>query len=350
MPYNNDILAMLLAHGGSPALANNTIPDNSDSGRVLPDPMPFKDGGAAFGVFPQAKKRREQKSDIGEELYKTFFVPQDMLDVALMAVPFGKTGRAAAAGLSALSPMEAEAGKVKTGVDLARRSLFGLRPTQDMAGRELAPLKQASKDLDKAPKIEEKTTTITPSPDAPKVESTLKSIAETPVSRRTVLKTAAGQALKGLVPDTGMIGDIAKAVNPVESVVRQAAPAAPLFYSEAMVPGLVAEGLKMGYSFPRIMKMVEGTLGTGLKNMNEADIERMYQNLLNPHSATDMGMYPNHVTPGDAWRSMTAVEGAFGTPLSQLRQSMRSVKQADPELYETLKNLSRDVSQYSNEP
>lgn len=307
-------------------------------------------GGAAFGIYPKQRAtpsgeevKRVMRETVPEAI-QSLLVPSDVLDVAMMVAPWGKVGKLAAAGLTAMSPMEAEAGKVKTAVDLGRRSLFGLRPTQDMAGRELAPLKQATQDLKAAPKIEEKTTTFTPSPDAPKVESTLKSLAETPVSRRTVLKSATGQVMQHALP--GM-SEITQAVNPVASVVQQAA--APAF-TEAMIPGLVAEGLKMGYSLPRVMKMVEGELGTGMKNMNQADVDRMYHNMMDPYSATDMNMFPNYTSAGDAWRSLTGVESAFGRPFSQLRQSMSAVKKADPELYETLKNAARDVEKYGSEP
>ena len=159
--------------------------------------------------------------------------------------------------------------------------------------------------------------------------------------------------MKHALPDLPGIGDIAKAVDPMTSVVRQAA--APSVFTEAMIPGLVAEGIKMGYSFPRIMKRVQGEMGTGLKNLSEEDIERMYYNLFDPYSATNMSgapglsRTPGGLKAGDAWRSMTGVENAFGTPFSQLRQSMSSVRKADPELYQALKDLSRDIEQYGDE-
>jgi hypothetical protein len=176
--------------------------------------------------------------------------------------------------------------------------------------------------------------------------SVMESLVETPMSRRTMLKTAGSQAMQSMLP----VGDIAKALDvPVPtgalSQATQAAPVIPVV-TEAMIPGLVAEGLQMGLSFPRVMKMVQGELGTGLKNLGEADIERMYYNLFDPYSATNI---PGTTRAGDAWRAMTGVEGAFGFPFTQLRQSMRSVRKADPELYETLKKLSRDIAEYGPE-
>lgn len=318
----------------------------------------FKDGGstdAAFGVFPQMKPRRAGKSNIGEELYKAAFIPQDMLDVALMAAPYGKLGKLAAAGAAALSPMEAEAGKVKTGLDLGRRALFGLKPSQEMAGREL--VSKAEPTLDEmraalnraeraAPKVEERSVTIDPGKGSAKVTDVVQKVAETPVSRRTVLKSAAGQVMQHAMP-AHSFADLMKPAEVIKEVAKTAAPAFTVA-TEAMIPGIVAEGIKMGYSFPRIMKMVEGELGTGLKNVGPEDIERTYQNLMDPYSAATG--FERKVSPGEAWQALTGVENAFGTPTSRLRESMRSVKNADPELYESLRNIARDVSEYGFEP
>jgi hypothetical protein len=179
-----------------------------------------------------------------------------------------------------------------------------------------------------------------------KPEITAQSLLNEPVSRRSVLQSAVGQAARNLLPMSEMLPSAANAVNAVQQAAEIAVPRT---VTEAMVPGIVAEGLKNGLSFPRIMKVVQSELGTGMRNINEADIERMYENLRDPYAATDMNMFPNHTTAGDAWRSMTGVEGAFGSPLRQLRDSMRSVKEADPDLYETLKGLSRDIEQFGGE-
>jgi hypothetical protein len=207
-------------------------------------------------------------------------------------------------------------GVKKQAVDLARRGFMGLRGA--------APVEHL-------PAV---------------VQPTTKSVLDAPVSRRSVLQSGVGQLARGVLPMGEMLPGVAKVVNAVQQAAEIAVPRT---VTEAMVPGLVAEGLKNGYSFPRIMKMVEGELGTGMRNINEADIERMYENLRDPYSATDMGMFPNRTTAGDAYRSMTGVEGAFGSPLRQLRESMRSVREADPDLHEILKGLSRDIEHYGYE-
>ena len=209
-------------------------------------------------------------------------------------------------------------GVKKQSVDLARRGFLGLRS---------------------GPKVEH----LPALQRTPQIEITAQSLLNEPVSRRSVLQSGVGQMARNVLPMGEMLPGAAKAVNAVQQAAEIAVPRT---MTEAMVPGLVAEGLKRGLSFPRVMQLVQSELGTGMRNINEADIERMYENLRDPYSATDMSMFPNRTTAGDAYRSMTGVEGAYGSPLRQLRDSMRSVREADPDLHEILKGLSRDIEHY----
>lgn len=236
---------------------------------------------------------------------------------------------------------------------LTRRSLFGL-PTQSQqyplskVEQEVQRIEQQARKKGEAPSVT--STRVDVDPGTGSKRSVMESIAETPVSRRMILKTAGSQAMQGMLP----MGDIAKALDvPVSTGVAgalsratQAAPVIPVV-TEAMIPGMIAEGLKMGYSFPRIMRMIESDLGTGLKNVGADDIERAYYNMFDPFSATSG--FERKVTPGEAWQSLTGVERAYGSPMGKMRQSMRSVKAADPELYNTLKTLSRDIAEYGLE-
>lgn len=371
MPSNDEILAAMMARGGAPFLGDHTIPDTTDSGRMLPDPQPFRagglaqayeDGGAAFGVFPQTKKRREQKSDIGEDLYKTFFIPQDMLDVALMAVPFGKAGRAAAAGLSALSPMDAEAGKVKTGVDLGRRALFGLNPSQEMKGREVVPVEKMRQELSRAEKTPKAEKVATPPTAVSSVESVMQKISAAPVSRRTVLKTAAGQAMKGLMPDSGMIGDIAKAVNPVESVVRQAAPT---ITAVPTIGGLLAKALSMGLDQNQAVKYVHSMLPGSTEKVVADHLDHMYPVMKNPYDELSREAEYFINDADDVDRAFDAGKRVLGSPLEilgdmisptitnkgmNLRSTMRGIREADPQKYDEILKAARDAAEYLYEP
>jgi hypothetical protein len=266
---------------------------------------------------------------------------------ALIAFPGAKAyAKGGKVGTKTLDEMQAE---LMSKQGLTRRSLFGL-PTQSQqyplskVEQEVQRIEQQARKKGEAPAVS--TARVDVDPGTGSKRSVMESLVETPMSRRTVLKTAGSQAMQSMLP----MGDVAKALDvPVPtgalSQATQAAPVIPVV-TEAMIPGLVAEGLQMGLSFPRVMKMVQGELGTGLKNLGEADIERMYYNLFDPYSATNI---PGTTRAGDAWRAMTGVEGAFGFPFTQLRQSMRSVRKADPELYETLKKLSRDIAEYGPE-
>jgi len=82
------------------------------------------DDQAAFGVFPQMKPVRRGKSDIGDEIIDTLFIPHDPLDVAMMLTPYGKLGRAAAAGVMALTPTESEAGPLGRARKILKETLF----------------------------------------------------------------------------------------------------------------------------------------------------------------------------------------------------------------------------------
>lgn len=319
----------------------------------------FKDGGAATGFFPQMQPRRAANSGAGERMTEEalkFFIPQDTTDLALMAFPFGKAGKAAAAGLLALTPAESEAGKVKTGVDLARRSLFGLRPSQDMAGRELAPLQ---KDLDRmqaelvkaekvAPKVEQKTTTVQPSPTAPKIEQTVKSIAETPVSRRTVLKTAAGQAIQGALPASSF-ADLMKPATVVKQAVQAVAPAAAVTTSS--VPALMAKAVKMGMDSDEALAFVKRELGESAETvMAKQDPELLYDTLKDPfESIVDdpewlykfkNGKQDRLMGPGE----LLQVQLGQGETPGPLKETLRALKaEMSPEDYANMKNAMKDA-------
>ena len=79
-----------------------TIPGYKDGGSVKSD--------AAFGMYPGMGKR-SKKSDIGDKLNASL-IPQDALDLALTVMPFGKAGKALAAGILASDPAEAQAGNM----------------------------------------------------------------------------------------------------------------------------------------------------------------------------------------------------------------------------------------------
>lgn len=304
----------------------------------------FQDGGAAFGVFPQMRPRRAENSGTGDRMTEEalkFMIPQDTLDLALMALPFGKAGKAAAAGLMALTPSDAEAGKLKTGVDLARRSFFGLKPSQDMAGRELAPVQR---DMDRmraelnraekaAPKVEERSVSIDPGKGSAKIVDTVQKVASTPVSRRTVLKSATGQVLQNALP----MQSFADLMKPVE-VVKQAAQAVAPTSTPFGMPGMIAAGLREGMSEDDVAKMVLGTYRT----VSPEKVERTVGSIKDPSSIA-------FEEPVGAGRAMMDLIGTEGPPIAN-RGALRYMRHIDPAKYDELRQTAKDVAEYGFEP
>jgi hypothetical protein len=325
----------------------------------------FKDGGAAFGMFPQMKPRRAENSGAGDRMTEEalkFLIPQDTTDLALMAFPFGKAGKAAAAGLMALTPSDAEAGKLKTGVDLARRSFFGLRPSQDMAGRELAPvqreLDKMQADLNKAekvaPKVEERSVSIDPGKGSAKITDTVQKVASTPVSRRTMLKSATGQVLQNALP----MQSFADLMKPVEVVKQAAQAAAPVAASTAsMVPGLIAQAIKKGMDMDEAMNYVKSQLGKhGDDVFHEPTSGVVYDTLKNPFESivddpdwlyvlNKSGERERMKGPGELLQSQLST----GTAPGPLKEILRGVKpEMSPGDYANMKNAVRDAIYYAD--
>ena len=246
---------------------------------------------------------------------------------------------------------------IKEGVDLARRSFFGLRPSQDMKGRELVPVQ---KDLDRmqaelakaekvAPKVEQKTTTVQPSPTAPKIEQTVKSIAETPVSRRTVLKTAAGQAIQGALPASSF-ADLMKPATVAKQAVQAMAPA----ITADMIPGLIMTAIKKGMPEEEAVKFVRSQLGDAPPTKafdpsnKEYQLEAMYKHLSDPMDAPNDWEFFGPMRPSGALNVMLQTPGADVPPI-QLRSALRQIREADPERYRQMMNSAKDFSMGSYE-
>lgn len=313
----------------------------------------FKDGGAATGFFPQMKPRRAENSGAGERMTEEalkFFIPQDTTDLALMAFPFGKAGKAAAAGLLALTPADAEAGKLKTGVDLARRSFFGLKPSQDMAGRELTTVQR---DLDRmqaelnkvdktAPKVEERAVSIDPGKGTAKAVDVVKKVADTPVSRRTVLKTAAGQVMQNALPASSF-ADLMKPATVAKQAVQAAAPAA---LSMDALPALLGEAIRKGMDEKQAVDYVRQLLPDAEKRYF---VDDMYHTYKNPELFHVEGEPQG---AGEIMRSMMGMKSGEigGDPLSSMRPRIRAMRERAPEMYDELRQTAKDIAEYGFEP
>lgn len=316
--------------------------------------MPSDDSKAAFGVFPQMRPHRRGKSNIGNEMIEAMFIPQDELDVALMLLPYGKAGRLAAAAALGLAPHDAEAGKIRAAVksiqqmrdelmlknafDPSRRSLFGLAPTQDMAGRELAKVERQAAKEGAAPTVTKSTTSV--SPDAGKTSKTVESIVQTPVSRRQVLQTAASQAIQGALPK----GALPTPLSGVEDLVGQAAQAAApaTNYGLSAIPGLMAKLMRQGMSPEEAGRIVEGMVPGALNKWPEIVGERI-------QAPAERLPFISEESP------LMSIFGEMVKPAFQqspfgLRPEMRGLRELSPEDYEALKQTARDIKEYGFEP
>lgn len=246
-----------------------------------------------------------------------------------------------------LDEMQAELAKkgVKDAPDLSRRSFFGLPQSQSFPLAKL-PTKELEK-LKDAPSVEQSMTRITPSANAPKIEQTVKRVAETPVSRRTVLKSATGQVLKGVLPDMGGLGALGKqAMQAAESVV----PAV----TADMIPGLIMTAIKKGMSEEDAVKFVRDQLGDvpPTKAFDPSDkefqLQVLYRNLSDPMDAPNDWEFFGPILPSGALNVMLHTPGADVPPM-QLRGALRQIREADPERYRQLIDAAKDFSMGSFE-
>jgi hypothetical protein len=230
--------------------------------------------------------------------------------------------------------------------DLARRSLFGLKaqplmemPIAKLDDKALARMEKQYAKEGAAPTITEKTTTV--SPDAGATKSTLKSITETPVSRRTVLKSAAGQAMQGVLPQSmvptpsvaGLVGSAA------QTVAKAAAPTAAAM--PITLQGLIARAAKMGLDEDDTIKMLEN-MGVA----NEYDVMYMLPSMRNPYDFyEDLGEESM-----SAARAMSnLINHDINSPAMSLRGPLREIRRENPGMYDELKQTARDISQYGYE-
>jgi len=224
--------------------------------------------------------------------------------------------------------------------DLGRRSLFGMgsiMPPKDF------PM-SIHGDLDKAPKVVQKTTEIVPGGQ----KSTIESLAQTPTSRRQILSSAASQAVRGALPDLGGLGAMGNVAKIAESV-------APAAVSADMAPGLIMAAIKRGMSEEEAVKFVRGQLGDvpptkafNLNDPNHVQLEAMYKHLSDPEWAPNEWEFFGPMRPSGALNVMLHTPSADVSPL-QLRGALRQIKEADPERYQQLINASKDFSMSTGE-
>lgn len=224
--------------------------------------------------------------------------------------------------------------KVADKPDLGRRSLFGLgsKSAFPLANIDTKALEKMQRGLKGAPAITEKTVTVDPGKGAAK--STVKSIAETPVSRREILQSMAGQAMRGVLPDMGGLGALGKVAQAAESV------APPVPAMPQTLQGLIAHFAKKGLDGDDTIKMLE-ELG-----YDEDDVLYMLSPMRNPEEfVADLG--EESMTPARALSNL--INTGIDKPAMSMRGPLREIKRENPDMYEHLLRTARDISEYGFE-
>lgn len=283
------------------------------------------------------------------------FTSPDMADGGRFiptAQPFNKGGSAK----KTLDEMAAELAKKSVRVadkpDLARRGFFGFgsNPAFPLANLDTKALEKMQSEFKGAPAITEKTVTVDPGKGAAK--STLKSLSETPVSRREVLKTAAGQVLqgalpKGLMPD---VGDMAKQIADI---------ATPIVPSKSSIPAMMAAAIKAGMNEEEAVAHVASQFtkpprfgGLMAKGEDPAEyltdhLERLHGNISEPYINYNPEM-TGAVRPSKAFQELIDRETETLKPL-QLKPIMRELKSVDEQMYSNLIKAAKDRSMASVE-
>lgn len=272
-------------------------------------------------------------------------------------VPRQYAGGGGVFGKKSLDQMQAE---LLSKEGLSRRALFGLRPDYPLATKQ-EPLSKVEQEVQRAEQAARKkgeAPSVTASrvdvdPGTGRKKSIMESVTETPVSRRTVLKTAGSQVAQSMLP----MGDLmrlagAPAVTSPVGAIAQAARTVPATsaLTEAMMPGLVARGMKQGIEDPNEMvQFVTGKLGSRMKNIYPENIEDAFRALSNPYEQDLSPLMEELTSPAESWVYLTGLGGAYDPSLAVMKQSMRSMKQSNPEVYEIMKNYIRDAAAASAE-
>lgn len=232
--------------------------------------------------------------------------------------------------------------------DLARRSLFGLRP-QPALDLPLARMddikKDVAKDMAKAPTVSEKSVEVNPATGS--VKSTLQSVANAPMSRRAVLQTAAGQVLRHALPGVGdavptpdILGEIAKIADVAQPA--QAAAALPVTL-ESILAGAIGQGVKKKEAV-ELARQQFPQYDPGL-------VKDTYQTLKNPYKHIELDEDAIDLfemsRPAENMKMFTGAPS--DSPLYAMRPYMRALKQASPQVYDTAKAYSKDTAMDSVE-
>jgi hypothetical protein len=286
------------ANGGA---IDFSTPDMQDGGRFIPDPQPYNRGGGVKKTLDQMQAEIAQK-----------LKPQPQPDLSRRK--FFGLGKA-----EQLMPFD---------------SAMQLNKKDPAFQEALALYMHDNRNMFKnAPAITEKTVTVDPGKGAAK--STLKSLSETPMSRREVLQSAAGQALRGVLPDLGGLSAIGNVAKVAETA------AVPTALPSSMIAPLLAQAAEQGMKLSDALKFVRSKV----PNADELfELEETFRNYKNP---SRIDYEDDLLTPSDVMRDLLAAQAK--PSIMAARPEMRAMRGLAPKKYEELKDASRDFSMQSIE-
>jgi hypothetical protein len=206
--------------------------------------------------------------------------------------------------------------------DLSRRGFMRL---PDLGGPKESKLPVPAKDMER---FQTEKTTVDPLSGS--VEKVVEKVAQTPMSRRQVLQGALAQTAQRILPSVAM--------QPVKDVASEVAKTVmkPTVFSPSTIQGAIAQGLKLGQSDEQILKAVTQQFGDAVDPEELLDVK--IPAMRDPGEYYSVGEELGAPGPLEIFRTYT---DNFGE--DNLKQVMREIRSANPELYKTLKDAARDT-------
>jgi hypothetical protein len=247
-------------------------------------------------------------------------------------------------GKKSLDQMQAE---LLSKEGLSRRALFGLKPDYPLVTKQ-EPLSKVEQEVQRAERAARKkgeAPSVTASrvdvdPGTGRKKSIMESVTETPVSRRTVLKTAGSQVAQSMLP----MGDLMKlagapaVTSPVGAIAQATQSAMPLV--PMTVQGLIARAAKMGLDEDQTIALLE-KMGAASAD----DVQFMLPVMRKP--------YDFYEDLGDEQMSRAkALANLINTDMNkpmQMRGPLREIKRENPDMYKELKEAAQDIYDYGQE-
>lgn len=205
--------------------------------------------------------------------------------------------------------------------DLSRRGFMRL---PDLGGPKESKLPVPAKDMER---FQTEKTTVDPLSGS--VEKVVEKVAQTPMSRRQVLQGALAQTAQRVLPSVAM--------QPVRDVASEVAKTVMKPIPTPSIGGLVAQALKMGMDEDEIIRFVQSAMPKEDPEAIAGDLYYLPGIMRDPYEyAEDMGDAP-----------LMKIFGQLVSPYQEspmeLRRTMRDIRAIDPEKYNELKSVARDI-------